>query len=402
MATMNFGGTVADRVAADAGGGGAPVDPIRYFPDPDLEIAVRTEVDVWEGDIHQSDLDRVTSFTAGMWAGIQDLTGMEYWITLTHIGLDGNGMNPITDISPLASLTNLTWLSLGTNAIADISPLASLTGLTYLDISYNSIVDVSPLATLTNLTTLYLSVNSIIDISGLASLTALTDLQLEENEIVDISDLVGLTSLTTLNLNTNSIVNFSILISLTSLLDLSLANNGITDISDLATLTSLTALTLSGNNIIDVSPLASLIDLTNLQLNTNNIIDISPLVGVLDSGDYLAAAFNPLNVHAYSTDIPALQLAGVSVDFDPEPTPTVVSIDPVSGTTAGGTPVTITGTNFLDGATVTIDGNPCTGVVFVDSTSLTAVTPAGTAGAKDVVVTNNVEFGTLAGGYTYT
>ena len=36
------------------------------------------------------------------------------------------------------------------------------------------------------------------------------------------------------------------------------------------------------------------------------------------------------------------------------------------------------------------------------STSITATTPSGTAGAKDVVVTNSdTQFGTLSGGYTY-
>ncbi len=42
------------------------------------------------------------------------------------------------------------------------------------------------------------------------------------------------------------------------------------------------------------------------------------------------------------------------------PAPTVSSILPVSGTTAGGTPVTITGTGFLTGATVTIGGTAAT------------------------------------------
>ena len=45
--------------------------------------------------------------------------------------------------------------------------------------------------------------------------------------------------------------------------------------------------------------------------------------------------------------------------------PTVTSISPTSGTTAGGTSVTITGTNFISGTTVTIGGSSCTSVVVV-------------------------------------
>ena len=82
--------------------------------------------------------------------------------------------------------------------------------------------------------------------------------------------------------------------------------------------------------------------------------------------------------------------------------PTVTSISPTSGTTAGGTSVTITGTNFVAGATVTIGGSSCTSVVVVSSTSITCTTPAGTAGAQNVVVATGVSpNATLAGGFTY-
>jgi outer membrane protein OmpA-like peptidoglycan-associated protein len=82
--------------------------------------------------------------------------------------------------------------------------------------------------------------------------------------------------------------------------------------------------------------------------------------------------------------------------------PTVTSISPTSGTTAGGTSVTITGTNFISGATVTIGGSSCTSVVVVSSTSITCITPSGTAGAQDVVVATGVSpNATLTGGFTY-
>jgi hypothetical protein len=85
------------------------------------------------------------------------------------------------------------------------------------------------------------------------------------------------------------------------------------------------------------------------------------------------------------------------------PAPTTTGIVPASGTTAGGTPVTITGTHFVAGAAVTIGGAEATNVVFVNATSITATTPAGTLGVKDVVVTNpDGQLGTLAGGFTYT
>ena len=85
------------------------------------------------------------------------------------------------------------------------------------------------------------------------------------------------------------------------------------------------------------------------------------------------------------------------------PAPTVSSINPTSGSANGGTPVTITGTGFLAGATVKLGGTAATGVTVVSSISITATAPAHAAGAASVVVTNtDAQNGTLTNGYTYT
>ena len=85
------------------------------------------------------------------------------------------------------------------------------------------------------------------------------------------------------------------------------------------------------------------------------------------------------------------------------PTPTLSGISPASGTVAGGTAVTITGTGFLAGAMVSLGGTPAIGVTVVSSTTITATTPAHAAGAADVVVSNAEQHaGTLPNGYTYT
>lgn len=81
--------------------------------------------------------------------------------------------------------------------------------------------------------------------------------------------------------------------------------------------------------------------------------------------------------------------------------PTVTAISPDEGVEAGGTEVTITGTRFYAGATVTIGGNACTSVVVVSDISIQCVTPAGT-GTDNVVVTTSYGPGTLASGYEYT
>src|SRR5207247_5426372 len=69
------------------------------------------------------------------------------------------------------------------------------------------------------------------------------------------------------------------------------------------------------------------------------------------------------------------------------PAPTVSSVAPTSGPTTGGTAVTITGANFVAGATVSLGGSATTGISVVNSTTITATTPAHAAGAGNVTVT---------------
>jgi hypothetical protein len=82
--------------------------------------------------------------------------------------------------------------------------------------------------------------------------------------------------------------------------------------------------------------------------------------------------------------------------------PTVSNVSPKNGSTAGGTAVKITGTNFVAGATVTFGSAAAMNVVVVNSTTITATTPPGTAGTVTVTVTNPSGLsGTLTSGFNY-
>ncbi len=89
--------------------------------------------------------------------------------------------------------------------------------------------------------------------------------------------------------------------------------------------------------------------------------------------------------------------------FTYNPAPTIATITPNTGPAAGGTPITISGTGFLDNPNVTIGGAAATGVTKVNDTTINCTTPAGTAGtAKDVVVTNtDTQAATKTGGFTH-
>jgi hypothetical protein len=81
--------------------------------------------------------------------------------------------------------------------------------------------------------------------------------------------------------------------------------------------------------------------------------------------------------------------------------PSVTTVFPNRGTTAGGTPVSISGNGFQAGATVTIGGAVAT-AYYVNSNRIEAFAPARAAGMVGVVVTNpDGQTATVAGGYTY-
>ncbi len=84
------------------------------------------------------------------------------------------------------------------------------------------------------------------------------------------------------------------------------------------------------------------------------------------------------------------------------PAPTVNSVSPNSGSTSGGTSVTVSGSNFVSGAAISFGGVAATSTAFVTSNTLTAVTPAHPAGTFDLVITNpDGQVGVLANAFTY-
>ena len=99
---------------------------------------------------------------------------------------------------------------------------------------------------------------------------------------------------------------------------------------------------------------------------------------------------------------PGGQSGGLASAFTYVAPPTVTNVSPNNGSTSGGTAVTITGTNFAAGATVMFGGTAATNVVVRNSTAITATTPAGSAGAVTVTVTDPGSLsGSLANGFTY-
>ncbi|MBN1362029.1 MAG: hypothetical protein JW993_15645 [Sedimentisphaerales bacterium] len=270
--------------------GPAQAEDAVVFADPNLKELVEREL--WLEDPTPTDMLQLTSLSAEN-SGIRDLAGLEYG-------------------------TNLQMLVIRWNQISDLGPIAGLTNLRHLDAHANgNIRDLSPLAGLVNLETLIVRINDISDISPLAGLACLQELQIQCNSIADISPLAGLTELESLELSQNRISDISALASLPNLHNAVLRFNCISDISPLSGLTGLQELHLQANSISDVSGLAGLTGLRSLNLADNGISDISPLLALtnLDSLD-LEGNFD-LNEEAYRQDLWTIYDNGVSLRYSP-------------------------------------------------------------------------------------
>ena len=101
--------------------------------------------------------------------------------------LDGNPIQNLDPIESLVLLKSLRLHNLNQGQLSDLSPVADLTQLTELDASSNQISDLSPLKSLSNLTRLRLNNNQIEQIDTLAELGQLWSVWLGYNYIQDLS-----------------------------------------------------------------------------------------------------------------------------------------------------------------------------------------------------------------------
>ncbi|MBU3181425.1 leucine-rich repeat domain-containing protein [Clostridium psychrophilum] len=173
--------------------------------DVNLENVVRKMIDKPEGKIYKSDVKDITA-------------------------LDATGKN-IKDISGIQNLVNLKTLTLEKNSISNIEPLAQLTNLEELNLDNNDIKDISAIKNITSIKSLSLSSNRIDDISDMKNLTNIEKLDLDSNEIMDLSPLSGMSYINYINLSSNKINNIDKLNNLENLNSLYLANNSITNYS---------------------------------------------------------------------------------------------------------------------------------------------------------------------------
>lgn len=183
------------------------------------------------------------------------------------------------DIKTIGELTQLKKLSISANTdVTDISPLANLTELTYLDVSITKVSDLSCISGLTKLETLSINNTKVSDLSVLENFTALETLKMDYLTELDPSTLVLPATVKTLCCCSNGLKSLDFVTGAESLRNIYASGNEISDLSPLAKF-KLFIVNLALNRITDLSAL-DVTGISELDVSTNEISDISCLNGI--------------------------------------------------------------------------------------------------------------------------
>lgn len=241
-----------------------PLGGVFKFP---LEVKIRKIVGKEKGDITKSDVSSIKELVLEFPGTPTDLTGISALKNLEKLSLD---LAFVSEISPIAKLTNLTYLNLiNNNTIEDVTAVKNLKKLEYLNLGGNKVTDITPISNITNLKKLDIYYNQITDISSLSKLKKLDRLLANSNKITNISSLKQLTGLKYLDLRENKIKDISAIKELSNLESVDFSSNQISKLPTMSKLKSLTQLTLSDNKIVDISPLLEAPKLESVSLRNN-------------------------------------------------------------------------------------------------------------------------------------
>ncbi len=278
--------------------GGGRVDPVSGLPgevqrgnQPRLKKAEVPSITI-QGTEYSTDLMQLELKGLGLTDG--DILDLKYMINLRYLNLEDNDL---TDLSPVAGLTDLEQLSVMNNPdLTDLSPLAGLTGLRNVNFDSSLVTDYSFMAGMTKLEYVHLfDVQEDTDLSALSGLTNVKSIDIGSNNFTpDLSFLAGMTGLQRLSLLVSPSLeelDLSFAANMTELTQLEIHNYSqdtvfVTDLTPLAGLTKLQELSIPAE-VKSLAPLAGLTELRSLNLQTRNgndsyypLTDISALSGM--------------------------------------------------------------------------------------------------------------------------
>ncbi len=205
-----------------------------------------------------------------------DLTSVNACTKLSQLNLQGN---EISSFSNLSDLTELEYLNAAENDLDALGTLSPLKKLTYLDLSRNRIRDLSPLSDLIKLQSLLLAGNSSdLDLTPLAKLKKLVELNLSKTYPADLQALEKLPELAAINVSDCGLDSLSDFNEFKALCCITANRNEITSLSSFNG--KVQELYLNENPLSDLSPLKKQTGLVYLEIADTDVSNLSPLSGL--------------------------------------------------------------------------------------------------------------------------
>ncbi|PKP05000.1 MAG: hypothetical protein CVU11_02320 [Bacteroidetes bacterium HGW-Bacteroidetes-6] len=170
------------------------------------------------------------------------------------------------------------------------------------------------------------------------------------------------------------------------------ANSGI-DVATLSIVSTVTVVAIDPPTIVAISPIhgpaVGGTSVTISGINFTGATDVlfgSSAAPFTVNSDAQITATSPIGTGVVNVTVTTAEgtSLGASYTYD---APTIVAISPNSGTTSGGTSVTISGLNFTGVSDVSFGATPASGFTVLSDGAITATSPAG-SGAVNVTVTS--------------
>lgn len=171
-------------------------------------------------------------------------------------------------------------------ALTTIPPaIAELDWVSHVDLSHTQISDLTPLATMTNIQDLYLDRTRVADLTPLVAMIEIHSLALDNTRVTDLTPLAGMTEMINLWVTNTQVADLTPLTAMTSMQYLDLSKTRVTDLSPLVAMTEMENLWLNDTVVADLAPLSAMTKMQNLTLSNTQVADLTPLSTMTTLGE---------------------------------------------------------------------------------------------------------------------
>jgi len=249
-----------------------------FIPDENFRAFLNTNYPSFMDSSGDSLITEMAASLTGLFIcpneNISDLSGIEYFTSITQLLCYYNQLTTLPDLS---SLTELIALSCGDNQLTSLSDLSNNSKLLFLACDNNQLTSLPSLSANTVLYYLCCSDNHLTSLPDLSANKALEELNCSNNELTALPSLLTNTELQKLDCYSNVLASLPDLSANTQLTRLDCSSNQLTDLGDLSMNTNLKVLLCLNNQLTSLPDLSTNTELLQLGCFENQLSKLPDL-----------------------------------------------------------------------------------------------------------------------------